>query len=241
MTAPILLDPTTGQSVTLGFTAAVTALGPVTVQPHGLVPGAKGITATPTLVSGQVSLALAGGSDGERYDVSVRATLAAGAVGEREISIVAITSSWIMPDGSNGWLSLTGFIERFGLEETIIATDREGSRTIDRAYLIGAMRDAQAECEAFVAAHYALPLSAVPGLLQTAVADLARVRLYPRGVPDGVAAAATAQRRILERISTGGLPLPGVGGTAPATSAGDDGHVTGWSSDTGFRAKLESY
>ncbi len=241
MTAPILLDPAVSQSVTLAFTAPVTALGAVTIQPHGLIPGARGVTAVPTLASGQVSLALTGGSDGERYDVSVRATLATGAVGEREINIAAINPGWAMMDGSIGWLSLTGFIERFGLEETIIATDRDGSRTIDRAYLIGALRDAQAECEAFVAGRYALPLSTVPGLLQTAVADLARARLYPRGSPDGVTNAAAAQRRILERISQGAIPLPGVGGIAPTASAGEDGPVTGWTSNGDFRTNLETY
>lgn len=241
MTAPILIDPASSQLVTLGFAAPATGVGTVTVQALGLVPGGASLTATSALSAGQVILTLGGGTNGERYDVSVRATLATSDMGERQIHVAAIVPDWTMPDGSAGWLTVTGFVERFGLDETIIATDRDGSRMIDSLYLIGALRDAQAEAEAFVAGRYALPLSAVPGLLQTAVADLARARLYPRGAPEGVTNAAAAQRRILDRIAAGAIPLPGVGGTAPIASMGDDGLVSGWTGDGQFRATLEDY
>ena len=53
----------------------------------------------------------------------------------------------------------------------------------------------------------------------TAIADLARARLYPRGAPEGVETAAKAATRTLERIASGALQLglPAIE-TPPATA-----------------------
>ena len=44
-------------------------------------------------------------------------------------------------------------------------------------------------------------------MVELAIADIARARLYPQGAPDGVAGAAKEAVRTLERIGSGALTL----------------------------------
>lgn len=203
-----------GVQLTLSFAAAVMAVTGVTVTPRGLVPGAAKVVAATAIAAGAVQLTLTGGTDGERYDVAIAVTLTGGAPATRDLDVAAIAADWAMPDGSTGWLSVTEFVERYGIDETIDVTAQAANGAYDRVFLIGALRDAQAEVEANIAAKYALPLTIVPAIVKTAVADLARLRLHPRGAPDAVAEAAKAQRRTLERIASGALPLPLPAGAA---------------------------
>ena len=214
MAAPILKDSAANVIFPMAFGSIAVSVDSVVIEPQGRVPGSAALTSSHMVSAGLVTLTLIGGSDGERYDVSVRVNHAGGGSSERRITVAVFDAAWAMEDGSPGWLTLTEFIAKLGLEETVTATDPDGSGVIDRIFLIGALRDAQAECEANVASRYALPLIHIPSMLKTAVADLARVRLYPRGLPDGADAAARAARANLTRIGSGAMNLPGVGGVA---------------------------
>lgn len=195
--------------------AVIVAPGAVTVAARGLVPGGPILTAMASLLAGQLTVAIAGGADGERYLVTTRAEDAGGETLESELEVAVIDGAWALPDGGAPWLSITDFVDRFGLDEVIRMTDADGSGRIGRELLVRALADAQAIAEAHLAGRYQLPLANVPPIVGLIVADLARNRLYPRGAPDGVADGAKAAQRTLERIQAGQLPLP-VAGVAPA-------------------------
>jgi phage gp36-like protein len=222
--------------VPLTFAAAVASVS-VAATSQALVPGGAPLSFATTISGSVVTLTANGGTDGERYTVTVRA-VRAGGEDERELTLFVLNKDWTMPDGSAGWLDLQEFVARFGLEETIAATDDSGDGTIDRAFLIAKLIDAQAEVEANVAAaQYVLPLAVVPAILKTAIADLARSRLYRRGVPDEVAENAKVQRRLLERIARGDLPLPLPAGVTAARSESSV-PVTGWTGRAAYPDNL---
>jgi phage gp36-like protein len=212
MAAPILKDVASPLSQLLAFASAVVTITNVVTVPLGLVPGAMPVTVVSAIEGGAVRLTITGGTDGERYTITVNALLAGAVPAARSIIVAPLDALWTMPDGSAGWLTIVEFAQKFGLDETIAATDSDGSGVIDRAFLVGALADAQAECEANVAARYALPMIYVPHILKTALADLARVRLYPRGIPETADTAAKAQRDLLKRVASGAINLPGVAG-----------------------------
>lgn len=191
----------------------------VTAESRGLVAGSAPIEASGSLTAGMLFVDLAGGTDGERYLVTAQVRDAAGELREAELELAVIESAWIMPGGGAGWLSVAEFVARFGLEETVRMTDGDGSGRIDRALLVNALTDAQAIAEANIAARYALPLTDPPPLVKTAIADMARARLYPRGMPEGVADAAKVAERRLEQIGSGKLKLPAAAPIAEAPSA----------------------
>jgi phage gp36-like protein len=214
-------DPAAAWAKTLSLESAATAIVETVVQPQGLVPGAGEVAAVASIVSGAVSLSLTGGTDGERYDIVVRADTATAGLIERLITVAVIDPAWTMPDGATAYLSIIEFVDRFGLDEAIAATDASGAGVMDRKFLVGALSDAQAEVEAELAARYALPIAVVPAILKAMVADLAAVRMYRRGAPDHVIEQAKVQRRKLERISSGALPLPLPAGVTAASAASD--------------------
>jgi phage gp36-like protein len=196
---------------------------PATVAARGLVAEAAPVVAgPPQVVDGGVRLLLSGGTDGERYLVTVAAETPGGELLEGEVELLVLDSTWATPDGGAPWLSIAGFIRRFTLDEVVRMTDPDGSGRIDRGLLVDALTDAQAIAEAHVAGRYALPFATVPRVIELAIADLARARLYPRGVPDAVDAAAKAALRLLEAIAAGrttlGVPAADVP-AAPASAA----------------------
>ena len=206
---------------------AFTTLSPIAtvlsiaVAPRGLVPGASALTAVEVTGAGAAAVWLAGGGDGERYLVTVRVQDAAGETLESEVEVAVIEAAWALPDGGAPWLSIVDFVKRVGLDEVTRMTDASGAGRVDRDLLTAALADAQTIAEPFLAGRYALPLAAVPPLVALVVADLARERLYPNTAPDGVARAATAARKTLERVQDGSLPLPIAGAAGPAEAPGD--------------------
>ncbi|MGW8138977.1 phage protein Gp36 family protein [Sphingomonas zeae] len=200
---------------------SITAIRDVTVIARGLVPGATALAASAMLANGIVTLALSGGSDGERYAVTVRADDAHGQTLESEVEVVMIESTWATPDGGAGWLSIAALVKRFTLDEVVRMTDPDGSGRIDRDLLIGALIDAQSIVEAHIASRYALPLATVPRILEMAVGDLARARLYPRGVPEGIADQAKAAMALLVRIQKGDATLGLPAAVTPAETDSD--------------------
>ena len=188
--------------------------------------------------AGHVDVTLTGGREGERYAVTISMQDQDSQVRET-IDVLIITDEWQMPDGQPGWLTIGDFAMKFGIEETVTATDN-GSGTIDRTYLVGALQDAQAEVEVNMAsAGYALG-SAVPVIVKTIIADLARARLYPRGLPDGVADQAKVQRRFLERLTSGQVRLPMAG--MPGEQIEPDGPgVQGFTGCSAYPDGLKGY
>lgn len=205
----------------IAFDSPVTDIVSVTVSARGLVAGASQLVADGAAPGpGGASIAVSGGADGERYLVTVVATLADGSEREGEIEVAVVDGAWTMPDGGAPWLSIDAFVRKFGLPEVVAMTDATGAGRIDRDLLVEALVDAQAQAEAEVAGRYALPLATVPRIVQSAIADIARAKLYPRGAPEGVADAAKAATRTLERIGAGTLQLglPAVEAAAPAAT-----------------------
>lgn len=239
--ADLIIKLPAGQMVeVLTFAQGATAITSVSIVPRGLIPGAALLEITASIAAGAVSLAIEGGTDGERYDVTVTVEHASGPDTERAFTIAVIDPDWQMPDGSAAYLSIVEFIDRFGLDETITATDASGAGTIDRKLLIGALSDAQAEIDAELAARYALPLAIVPAIVKAMVADLAAVRIYRRGAPDHILDQAKVQRRKLERISSGALPLPLPAGTT-AEGATSDAPIAWHSSGRTYPGALADY
>lgn len=186
---------------------------------RGLVPGADPLTVTGSVIDGVVSVRAIGGSDGERYLVTVTATTQTAQLLEAEVEVVVIDGAWQLPDGGTPYLSIARFVEMVGLDEVLAQTDIDGSGRVNRGLIVGALTAAQATADAHVAARYPVPLTAVPPIVELAVVDLARARLYPKGAPDGVADAAKVAADTLKRISTGALPL-GIA-TPPAEAPSD--------------------
>lgn len=233
----ILVDPLTGIFRALRYDGNVTRADITVVQDGG--PTGAILQVTHAIAGSIVNLTISGGTDGGRYAVTVRAATAAGEA-EQDIHVAVLAKNWAMPDGSPGWIDLIQFVSRLGFEEAIAATDESGAGNIDRTWLIAKLIDAQAEVEANIAARYALPLAAIPTILQSAVSDLARARLYRRGLPDDVAENAKTQRRLLERIAKGDLRLPLPAG-AIAEAAPTDAPVSGWSSGRTYPNNLTDY
>jgi phage gp36-like protein len=191
------------------------SLGGVVVQviavasvARGLVVGSGALGAIGDVASGALQLTLSGGTDGERYLVTGRAQTAGGEERVGELDVLVLDGDWETAEGAPPYLTITEFVTRFGLDEAVAMTDTDGSGRIDKPMLVAALADAQATADIHIAARYAVPLASVPAAIRTAVADLARARLYPRGAPEGVADQAKAALRMLERIGEGKLPLP---------------------------------
>jgi phage gp36-like protein len=195
---------------TLAFASALPIAAVLSVDIAERGGGAGNLSAGAEVVDGLVVAHLAGGRDGERYGVTVLAQDADGAELEIRVELVVIESDWRTPDGGAPWLPIAAFVRRFGLDEVIAMTDRDGSGRIDRELLVEALIDAQAEAEAAIAGRYRLPLASVPRVIEAAIADRARARLYPRGCPEGVEKMAAAASRFLADVAAGratlGLP-----------------------------------
>jgi phage gp36-like protein len=205
--------------ITFSGVSTVTELHSVEVAARGLVAGAAELGVVPQLFVGAVTLAISGGTDGERYLITAIADDADGQRVETELEIAVIDMAWAMPDGGAPYLSIADFIERFTLEEVMTMTDT-GKGFIDRGLLVGALINAQAVADAHIAARYTVPLLDVPLIIKKIVGDLARAELYPRGAPDGVDAQAKASMKMLERIQSGALPVPAA--TAPTAAPSQD-------------------
>ncbi|PHP19524.1 hypothetical protein CG471_11740 [Sphingobium sp. IP1] len=205
--------------VTFNGISTVTVLHSVDVAARGLVASVAELGVVPQLFADAVTLAISGGTDGERYLVTVIADDADGQRAETELEIAVIDMAWSMPDGGAPYLTIAEFIDRFTLEEVLVMTDT-GKGWIDRGLLVGALVNAQAVADTHLAARYTVPLVEAPLIIKKIVGDLARADLYPRGAPDGVAAAAKVSMKMLERIQSGALPVPAA--TAPVAAPAQD-------------------
>lgn len=110
-------------------------------------------------------------------------------------------------------------IARFGEPEVIALTDRDGLGVVDNTVLDGALAEADAEIEPYLASRYSLPLTSVPKILTGFACDIARYRLCGAGVTETeeVRNRYKDAVKFLESVSSGKLTL-GVDtiGVAPA-------------------------
>ncbi|WP_028535607.1 gp436 family protein [Paludibacterium yongneupense] len=68
-------------------------------------------------------------------------------------------------------------VNRFGEDEVVALTDRSQSGQIDATVLAGALDDASAEIDTYLAGRYTLPLTGTPRFIAGLCCDIARYRL----------------------------------------------------------------
>lgn len=197
-------------------TATIASIVDVSAAKRNLVTGSAGLVVAGELIAGMLFVTMSGGTDGERYLVTGKVEDADGQALEAELEVAVIDGAWTMPDGGDGYLSISAFVAKFGLDEVVRMTDIAGDGRINRDLLVNALSDFQAIADAYLAALYAVPLVDPPELVKTIIADGARARLYPNGAPEGVADAAKAALKLLDQISKGQLPLPSLTAQTPA-------------------------
>lgn len=100
-------------------------------------------------------------------------------------------------------------IKRFGEAEVIALTDRDGLGVIDDVVLDGALAEADAEVDPYMAPRHTLPLSSVPKIISGFACDIARYRLCGAGVTETeeVRNRYKDAVKFLERVSKGEIGL----------------------------------
>lgn len=104
---------------------------------------------------------------------------------------------------------------RFGAPELDQLADRNGDGMPDAGVVDGALADADAEIDAYLAGRYPLPLAHVPPVLARIACDIARYRLWADKASEEVRNRYADARRLLEQVAAGRVLL-GVS-TDPAT------------------------
>lgn len=105
------------------------------------------------------------------------------------------------------YADLQNLIDRFGLDEITQLADTTNTAVIDQVRVDRALGDAAAEIDAALTGHYAMPLAAVPDLLQRIACDLARESLYEDRPTETVKDRAKRAREQLLAIAKGTLTL----------------------------------
>jgi phage gp36-like protein len=78
----------------------------------------------------------------------------------------------------------TNMLARFGESEVIALTDRANLGVVDDTVLAGALAEADAEIDPYLAPRHVLPLASVPKILTGFACDIARYRLCGAGVTE---------------------------------------------------------
>lgn len=78
----------------------------------------------------------------------------------------------------------TNMLARFGEPEVIALTDRANLGVVDDTVLAGALAEADAEIDPYLAPRHVLPLASVPKILTGFACDIARYRLCGAGVTE---------------------------------------------------------
>lgn len=82
------------------------------------------------------------------------------------------------------YANASDMISRFGSDEVVKLTDRNFAGVIDTGVLAGALAEADAEIDPYLAPHYLLPLASTPRILTGYACDIARYRLCGAGVTE---------------------------------------------------------
>ena len=121
------------------------------------------------------------------------------------------------------YVTQQGLVERYGEQQLVELTDRSSipPTTIDATVVARAIADADALIDGYVGKRYALPIAAVPDLLERLAADVARFFLYgPLGATEAVRQAYEDALRMLRDIAAGTLQLDLAGVEVPAAGQG---------------------
>lgn len=215
-----LKQPSETIDLALGFGQALAAIGAVEITARGLVAGSSMPTIVSQAIAGEaVQLRIAGGTDGERYLISARATTSGGQVLEREAELAVVDFGFAVPAGAGAFISPQSLADRIGLDSLTRLTDDAGTGRIGAARLAGAIADAEAEVAGYISARYQLPLAQPWPLLATIAHAIALEKLWQaRGeTSDAVTAGAKQARAQLADIAAGRLAAPA--GTAAASAA----------------------
>lgn len=111
---------------------------------------------------------------------------------------------------STAYTTQAQMVERFGEQELIQLTDRDGhAGAIVEAVLDAAIGDAGATIDGYLGGRYPLPLAVVPHNLNRTAADLARYYLYDNRLDEQHPAARRYKDaiRYLEQVGSGKLQL----------------------------------
>lgn len=107
---------------------------------------------------------------------------------------------------------------RFGEEDLVYLTDRDGDGVIDQTAVDAALADAQATIDGYLRARYALPLDTVPDLLRRIAAVLAWWNLHGGRAPEDVDALKADVEAKLDKVAKGRIAIDtGEGSGAPAS------------------------
>lgn len=191
---------------------AITAVTALTATAKGLVPPVTALSVdNPTFAGDRVQFRATGGTDGELYLITVRATLSTGDTVEAEGELRVLDLGWTLPAAPGAtYIEPQAYVDRFGLAELVRLTDADGVGRIDKGAFFAALADATAEVDAYLGKRYMTPLSPVPALIIQVTADLARYKLHADNAPDSVLARYRDGIRTLDRLAQGLAVLPGV-------------------------------
>lgn len=106
---------------------------------------------------------------------------------------------------------------RFGAAEVLQLADRDGDGLADAGVIDGALAEAAAEIDAYLAGRYDLPLPVVPPVLERIACDIARYRLMADNPLEEARRRYEDARRLLENLAAGRVSLGLPASSAPAT------------------------
>lgn len=98
-------------------------------------------------------------------------------------------------------------IDRYGEDELVHITDRLGSGQIDAAAVSGALADAEAIIDGYLAGRYPLPLASVPSNMVLLACTLARYQLWANRASEEIRKRYEDAIRYLERVASGSILL----------------------------------
>lgn len=122
-------------------------------------------------------------------------------------------------------------IARFSEAEVVALTDRSNLGVVDDAVLAGALAEADAEIEPYLAPRYKLPLASVPKILTGFAGDITRYRLCGAGVTetDDIRDRYKDAIKFFEHVASGkiGLGLDAANNAAPPANTVQFSEPTG--------------
>lgn len=200
------------EMVTFPVAFAAPAMASVTaeiVTARGLVAQVTALAVTgATVTATGADIDLVGGTDGERYLVTVRGLDTDGNPREAELELAVVDLSWAAPDGTTPYLTIAQFVDRITLDEAIRLTEAVVPGKMDKARIIGAITDAQSVVDGYLATKYSVPLSPAPALITALVYDLTVAKLWRGTPPEDVATARAAATQTLRDLAKGVMALP---------------------------------
>lgn len=116
-------------------------------------------------------------------------------------------------------------VDRFGEQELVELTNREGGDTVDAAVVAKALADADAMVDTYLAGRYAVPVSPAPPLLVRLAADIARFFLHGKAATESVRQAFDDALTMLQQISAGRASLPDAAPPGGASVTGSPAYI----------------